>query len=224
MTKRPHLSKDGSVHVTDEFYNTLISGLGAVLAAIGSVFLIRRAWMEGPTKSVWALSIYGLALINMFLWSALHHGIDGSPRTNHHLRQFDYYAIFMMIAGSFTPFCVILLNNLLGWIVLGVIWTLAVVGIAFKAFYPHAPKWLLTAVFIGMGWLGVLIAKPIYMTIHWQGFAPLFLGGVFFTVGGLIYGLEKPNPFPGRFGFHEIWHCFVFAGAASHFFVIYAYL
>lgn len=224
MPDRPLLSKDGSVHVTDEFYNTLISGIGAVLAAIGASFLIRRAWTEGQTAAVVAFSIYGFTLVNMFVCSALHHGVDGSPRTNHRLRQFDYYAIFLMIAGTFTPYCLLLLRNRLGWIVLGVIWTLAVAGILFKAFYPHAPKWLVTSIFIGMGWLGLVIAKPVYMTIHGQGFAPLFLGGVFFTVGGLIYGMEKPNPFPGSFGFHEIWHVFVLAGAASHFFAIYAYL
>jgi hemolysin III len=129
-----------------------------------------------------------------------------------------------MIAGTFTPFCLILMKNPLGWTVLGLIWTLAVLGIALKAIFPHVPRWLMTSLFIGMGWMGILIVKPVYQAIHWQGFLFLLLGGIFYTVGGLIYGLEKPNPIPGKFGFHEIWHCFVLAGAASHFYLMYFYL
>ncbi|HSA59601.1 MAG TPA: hemolysin III family protein [bacterium] len=223
MPDRPLLSKDGSVHVTDEFYNTLISSVGAILAAIGSFFLVSGAWRGSRPGAVLGFSIYGLTLINMFVSSALHHGVNGSPKTNHHLRQLDYFAIFMLIAGTFTPFCLIVLRNSLGWSVLGIIWSLAVTGIAFKAFVPHAPKWLLTSLFIGMGWLGLMIVKPVSRAIHWQGISALVLGGVFFTVGGLIYALEKPNPVPGRFGFHEIWHCFVFAGAASHFFLFFCF-
>lgn len=220
---KPLLSKDGSVHITDEVYNTLISGIGTVLSAVGVVILIYRAWTPGEFGTVFGLAVYGFGLVNMFLWSALHHGVNGSPRTNHLLRQLDYFAISIMIAGTFTPFC-LLLRNTLGWTVLAVVWALALAGIALKAVYPHTPRWVLTSLYIGMGWLGLAVAKPIYQAIHWRGFSALLLGGIFFTVGGVIYGLEKPNPVPGRFGFHEIWHCFVLAGAASHFYVMYCCL
>ena len=216
----PLLSKDGSTYVTDEVYNTLISGFGVLLAILGSALLISRAWERGPW-TVAGFSIYSFGLISVFLTSALHHGVDGSPKTNHFLRQLDYFAIFVMIAGSFAPFCLIASNNTLGWIVLALVWALAVFGITLKACYPHAPRWLTTSFYIGMGWMGVLIAKPVYQAIHWQGLAALFLGGLFFTVGGVIYAVEKPNPFPGKFGFHEIWHCLVLAGAASHFYIMY---
>lgn len=218
------LSKDGSTHVTDEFYNTLISSLGVVLAAIGSTLLVYKACLLGHIWYIIGLSVYGFGLINMFLWSALHHGVDGSPKTDHLLRQLDYFAISIMIAGTFTPFCLILLRDSIGWTVLGVVWALAIIGIALKALYPHVPRWLMLSLYIGMGWLGLWIAKPLYEAIHWQGLLALLLGGFFFTVGGLIYGLERPNPFPGRFGFHEIWHCFVLAGAASHFYIMYRFL
>ncbi len=214
------LSKNGSVHLTDEIFNTLISGLGAVLSVIGSVVLVYRAQAEGDLWQVIGFSLYGLGLITLFTASALHHGVNGSPRTNHLLRQLDYFAIFIMIAGSFTPVCLILLRNLLGWFVLGLIWSLAIAGIIVKALYPHVPKGVLLTIYIGMGWLGLLIAGPIYRSLPWQGFASFLLGGLCFTVGGLIFGLERPNPFPGRFGFHEIWHCLVLAGAASHFYPI----
>ena len=214
------LSKDGSALITDEVYNTLISSLGAVLSVVGTLFLLHRAISVGLPWHLVGFSVYGLGLIGMFTASALHHGINASPETEHLLRQLDYYAIFVMIAGSFTPFCLILLRNRLGWFVLGLVWVITVVGIAIKALRPHAPRWFITSLYLAMGWLGVLIAKPIYEAIHWQGLAAMMLGGIFFTVGAVIYLLEKPNPSPGRFGFHEIWHCCVFAGAASHFYIM----
>ena len=217
----PRLSKDGSVHITDEIYNTLISSLGAILSLVGGTFLVYRAQGAGHFWHVLGFSVYGMGLVNTFASSALHHGVNGSPKTNHLLRQLDYFAIFIMIAGTVTPFCLILLRNPLGWMVLGLIWTLAIMGIILKGLYPEIPKWVTLSLYIGMGWLGLLIAKPVYQSIQGHGLFALLLGGIFFTVGGLIYGLEKPNPFPGKFGFHEIWHCFVLAGAASHFYIMY---
>lgn len=214
------LSKDGSKLVTDEFYNTLISGLGALLAVVGTIFLIYRAHSAGKFWDVVSFSAYGFGLISVFMASTLHHGINGSPQTNHFLRQLDYYAIFLMIAGTVTPFCLILLRTPLGWSVMALVWSIAIIGIILKAVYPHIPKWVTLPLYIGMGWLGILIVQPVYAWIHWQGAVAFILGGMLFTVGGVIYGLEKPNPFPGRFGFHEIWHCFVLAGAASHFYIM----
>ena len=222
--EKPLLSKDGSVHVTDEFYNTVIAAFGAVASLIGVILLISNAWLAGQRWQVLGFSIYGFGLVNVFVARALHHGVNGSPRVNHLLRQYDYFAISLMIAGTFTPFCLILLRNTLGWSVLILVWFLALLGIALKAIYPNMPRWLNIALFVGMGWLAVLIAKPVYLVIHWQGAAAMFVGGLFFTVGALIYGLEKPNPFPGKFGFHEIWHCFVLAGAASHFYIMHLLL
>jgi hemolysin III len=216
------LSKDGSVHVTDEVWNTRLSAFGAVLSIVGFAFLILQR-TGGDAWRVLSFSVYGISLFGMFLSSALHHGINGSPKTNHWLRQLDYFAISVMIAGTFTPFCLDL-GSRLGWVVLWVVWTLAVASIALKALWPHVPRWLMTSLFIGMGWMGLVVAKPVYELIHASGFLVLLGGGLFFTVGGIVYGLEKPNPCPGRFGFHEIWHCFVLAGAASHFYVVYRYL
>ncbi len=223
-TMNPPRSKDGSLHVTDEVWNTIISSLGALLSLVGVILMVKHAKAVAPASHVWALAIYGFGLINMFLSSALHHGIHGSPKTNHYLWLYDYFSISLMIAGTFTPFCVIVVKNALGWTVLGLIWTLALLGIALKGFFPHVPRWIMTSLFIGMGWTSLLIVKPLYQAMHWQGFSLLLLGGLFYTVGGLIYVFEKPNLFPGKFGFHEVWHCFVVAGAGSHFYLIYSYL
>ena len=198
--------------------------MGALLALIGTAFLIHKAWLTHDPFHLWAFSIYGLSAITLFTCSALHHGIDGPPKTEHLLRQLDYFAIFFMIAGTFTPFCLILLRNPLGWTVLGLVWALTILGIALKAAYPNIPRWIMLSLYLGMGWLGALLAKPIYESVHESGLFFLVLGGLLFSVGGIIYGTEKPNPVPGRFGFHEIWHCFVLAGAAAHFWLIYRYL
>ena len=221
MHMQPGLSKDGSVHVTDEIYNTRISSLGATLALFGTLHLLWRSYAIGSSLHAFSFFIYGLGVLSVFVTSALHHGVDGSPRTNYVLRQLDYFAIFVMIAGTFTPFCLLLVKTTLGMQVLQLVWALAVVGIASKAIYPALPKWVTLALALGMGWLALALIEPVYAAIKLPGVIALAGGGMFFTVGGLIFGLEKPNPFPGRFGFHEIWHCCVLLGAASHFSIMY---
>lgn len=222
-TKPRTLSKDGSIHVTDEFYNTLISAVGAGLSLIGAFALVAFSLKTHKPWHVFAFLIYGAALVNLFVASALHHGVDGSEETENFLRELDYHAIFLMIAGTFTPFCLILLRNTLGWSSLGLIWVLALLGILLKVIFPGLPKWISTSMYLGMGWLGVVIAYPVYLQIA-TGVWFLILGGLFFTVGAVIFHFERPNPVPGRFGFHEIWHLFVLAGAASHFLTMYLYL
>ncbi|MBF0493453.1 MAG: hemolysin III family protein [Deltaproteobacteria bacterium] len=217
------LSKDGSLHVTDEVYNTLISATGALLALLGAISLVYLSVKNRKPWHIAGFTVYGTALFQLFLSSALHHGIDGSEKTEHGLRQLDYYAIFVMIAGSFTPLCLILLRNTLGWSVLALVWFLSILGILLKMLYPSLPKWFSTTLYIGMGWLGLLIAKPVYLLVP-QVIFGLMIGGFFYTVGALLFFLERPNPFPGKFGFHEIWHLFVLAGATSHFCIMYFYL
>lgn len=213
------LSKDGSSRVTDEFYNTWIAALGAVLSLIGAVVIISMAVIGHKPWHVLSFSIYGLTLMSVFVTSALHHGVDGSKETNRLLNQLDYYAISLMIAGTFTPFCLIALRNTLGCSVLGLVWLLAILGIVLKLKYPHLPKRISTGLFILMGWLGLTIAYPLYQKTPW-GLGMMVVGGLFFTIGAVVFTLERPNPVPGRFGFHEIWHLFVLAGAGSHFFAV----
>jgi hemolysin III len=221
MQTEPGLSKDGSVHVTDEIYNTRISSLGAVLALFGTVHLLWRSFAMGSAIHFLSFLVYGVGVTSVFVTSALHHGVDGSPRTNFLLRQLDYFAIFLMIAGTFTPFCLLLVKTALGNNILQLVWSLALLGIASKALFPALPKWVTLALALGMGWLALALIPPVYAAIRLPGIIALASGGMFFTVGGLIFGLEKPNPFPGTFGFHEIWHCCVLAGAISHFAIMY---
>jgi len=218
------LSKDGSIHVTDEFYNTLFASVGAVLSTVGVFILISLSLSAHKIWHILSFSIYGAALLNLFVCSSLHHGVNGSEKTEHRLRQLDYFAIFLMIAGTFTPFCMIVLRTPLGLSVLGLVWLLAIVGILLKALNPTISKWVLASFFLGMGWLGAVIAWPLYQHISGGTGLLLMMGGVFYTLGAVIYYRESPNPIPGKFGFHEIWHLFVLAGASCHFLLMYYYL
>lgn len=223
MTEQ-RLSKDGSPHVTDEVWNTVISTFGAIFALVGVVALVVSACEAKKTWSIVAFSIYGVTLFGMFLISALHHGVNGSQRVNHLLRQLDYYAVFTLIAGTFTPFCLVLFRTPVGISLFVVIWFLAGVGITFKATYPTIPKWFTNTLYVGMGWIGLAIVFPLAGSLPWHAWLLFFLGGVLYTVGSFFYYLERPNPLPGKFGFHEIWHFFVITAAACHFFVIFMYI
>lgn len=218
------ISKDGSHHVTNEVFNTFICMLCTVLAIIGTVSLLWGAIHHGTERHIIALAIYGAGSILLFTASSLHHGLNGTEAEEHRLRQFDYYAIFLMISSGITPYCVILLRTPLAWAVLAAVWVLAFFGIAVKILRPNISKKITTTLYIIMGWMGVIIAHPIYEKLNWQAVGLLVLGGVFYTVGAGIFMIEKPNPIPGKFGFHEIWHIFVLAGAASHYLLMYLFL
>lgn len=213
------LSKDGSRYVTDEVYNTWTAVFGAVLSLIGVVIIVSMAAIHHKPWHVLSYSVYGITLLGVFVTSALHHGVDGSEKTNRLLRQLDYYAISLMIAGTFAPFCLIALRNRLGYSILGLVWFLAILVIVLKVKFPHFPKWASTSLYVLMGWLGLAIVYPLYQKTPW-GLGMLLAGGLFFMIGVVIFALERPNPVPGRFGFHEIWHLFVLAGAGSHFFAV----
>lgn len=218
------LSKDGSKIVTDEVYNTTISGLGTLLAMFGTAILIIQSIAMGKPWQLLSFSVYGFGAINLFFLSAIHHGVNSTEQVEYLLRRLDYYAIFIMIAGSVTPFCLILLRNPAGFGILGLIWFVALGGIALQVKYPNLPRWFTTAQYVGMGWIGAIIVFRIWNLLPWQATFLLALGGLVYTVGAVLYVIERPNPFPGKFGFHEIWHLCVLSGAALHFAIMYFYL
>jgi hemolysin III len=217
-------SKDGSVHVTDEVFNTWSSGIAAVVSAMGVAWLVWQAWQMDKAWHLLGFSLYGLSLIALFLTSALHHGIDGSEAIERKWLLVDYCVIFLKIAGVLSVFCLVLLRSPLGWTIMAITWALAFIGIAVKVRYPDMPKKQTTMLYVGMGWVAIFIFLPIYRLIGLDGVAGLLVGGLIYTGGSLIHLLEKPNPWPGRFGFHEIWHCCVITAAACHYYVIYNYL
>ncbi len=215
------LSKDGSVHVTDEVINTITHILGAIFSVLGTVILVVLSAKEATVWHVVSFSVYGASLIMLFLASTLHHGLNLSEKLNELFRLFDYLAIYLLIAGTYTPLCLVVQRNVWGWSLFGVVWGLTVIGITIKSVFPELPKWVSNTFYIGIGWIGVILILRSLPIIGITGFALILTGGVLYTVGALIFYFEKPNPIPGKFGFHEIWHLFVLTGAVLHYLFMY---
>lgn len=217
-------SKDGSIYITNERINTITHLSGTIFSILGAVILIE---MSGVKRNPWAIvsfSIYGLSLISLFLASTFHHGIDSNKKTETLLKKIDYITIFPLIAGTFTPICLIIYRSIIGWSILGVIWGIAAAGISGKSIFPSIPKWVSNTVYISMSWIGIFLAGPVYNNTGIPGLSLLLAGGLFYTSGFTIYTIEKPNLIKGIFGFHEIWHILVILGALSHYLLMYLYI
>lgn len=211
------LSKDGSIHVTDEVINTITHTAGAIFSLLGLVLLVVLSSIQGKVWHIVGFSIYGFSLFTLFLASAFHHGINSTEKINEFFRLFDYLSIFTLIAGTYTPLCIIFSRDGWGWSVFGVVWALAGAGIAIKAVFPSIPKWFTNTLYVCMGWVGAFLVFHVYNQITLNGLILIIAGGVLYSIGAVIFYIEKPNPVPGKFGFHEIWHLFVLAGALTHF-------
>ena len=213
----PPLSKDGSIHVTDEVINTVTHMTGAIFSLLGSVLLIAQAAEAGKIWHIVSFSIYGAGLLMLFTASTFHHGLNLGRKSDALFRLFDYLAIFFLIAGTYTPLCLVLSRNLWGWSIFGVVWALTALGITVKAVFPQIPRWVTQTLYLCIGWVGIVLIIRTIPIMGLEGFLYLLVGGLFYTAGAAIYYFEKPNPLPGKLGFHEIWHLFVLTGAAAHF-------
>lgn len=188
--------------------------IGAVLAVVASIFLNLVAAREGTILHVVAFSIFGASLILLYTASSLYHLLPLSQRASLLFKRLDHMMIFVLIAGSSTPLCLITLKGVLGWTLFGVFWGLALLGCLLKLFWIHAPRGFSTACYMGIGWIMVFFSYPLIQKMSWVGFGWVAAGGLFYTIGALIYGFKWPNPVPKWFGFHEIFHLFVMAGSS----------
>lgn len=219
----PPRSRDGSVHVTDERYNTVSHLFGSCLALAGAALLVVQAAEQGDVAKIVALSIYGLSLVTLFVCSTLHHGIDSTPRVNSVLRTLDYTSVFFLIAGTVTPMVVVLVPTTYGWTVLGVVWALAIGGIVLRSVWRNLPKYVTNTLFIALGWLPVLLVGS-GVAFEPGALGLMAAGGLAYSVGFVIFVVERPNPRPGVFGFHEVWHTLVLVGAVLHYLMVYLYV
>lgn len=217
--------------IITRFYHSLrepVSGLthlaGALLSVFGLVLLIHRGLMAESSIVFSALTIFGITLILLYTASSLYHLLPLSEDGVRLLRKFDHMMIYVLIAGTYTPISLIILDGLFGWSLFIVMWSLTAIGIVFKTFWFQAPKWISLVMYIGMGWLGLLAFPTLMDTLPLAALIWILMGGLAYTVGAVIYGLKKPDPLPRVFGFHEIWHLFVMAGSFCHFWVVYAYV
>lgn len=198
--------------------------IGAVLAVPGLAVLVYSAVMYATTWHIVSFSIFGASLILLYTASTIYHSLDVSKHVTEILRRIDHMMIYILIAGTYTPLCLVPLRGPWGWSIFGTILGIAVAGIIMKILWFNAPRWLYTLFYVGMGWLAVIALPPLVRSMPVGGIAWLLIGGVFYTIGAVIYALKRPNPIPGRFGFHEIFHLFVLAGSASHFWLMYRYI
>lgn len=203
-----------------------ISGLmhlaSALVALAGAVAL----WFLSPPQLVarFALLTYGLSLVLLYVASSSYHLFKTTPRRELLLRKLDHTAIFLLIAGTYTPVCVIVFTGAWRWWLLLGIWLLAAAGIIFKVAYIRMPRWLSVGLYVIMGWLGVSGSGPMLQALPASAFAWLLGGGLLYSLGAVVYATRRLDFFPGVFGFHEVWHLFVTAASAAHFVFILAYV
>lgn len=195
--------------------------LGGIIGFIASGLLIIKASFYGDAWQIASFAVFGLCMILMFGSSAIYHLAQGSDEKILKLKRIDHMAIFAMIAGTYTPMCLVPLRESFGWTLLFVVWGLAIAGILLKIFWIGAPRWLSTIIYLAMGWACVFGISTMKETMPEVSFDWLVYGGVAYTLGAIIYATKWPDPWPKTFGFHEIWHLFVMAGAFSHFISIY---
>ncbi len=198
-----------------------ISGLthfiGAGAAAVGIVHLLLRS------HDAWHLAaflVYGATLLALYVSSTLYHWLPLGPAGVSRLRRVDHLMIFTFIAGTYTPVALLALSGVLRWTLLGLIWGLAVAGWVVKLVWMHAPRPVYVGIYVGMGWVALFFSIPLVQAMTSAQLAWLLAGGTLYTAGAVCYTRKSPDPFPGVFGFHEIWHLFVMAGSLAHFFMV----
>lgn len=197
--------------------------IGMILAALAATPLLVLAAYHNGGRAVPALAVFALSMILLYGASTVYHTLNISEKINRILRKVDHMMIFILIAGSYTPVCVIPLRDTVGYPLLALVWGTAAAGILIKAFWITCPKWFSSLIYISMGWLCVLAMVPLVSSLPTAAFLWLVAGGVIYTIGGVIYALKLPffNAKHKYFGSHEIFHLFVMGGSLCHFVVMF---
>lgn len=217
MQKKHHIKEPGSA---------ITHFIGMLMAIFAAIPLLIKAANEPSKVYIVSLAIYAASLILLYAASTTYHTFDISNKVNTILKKIDHMMISVLIAGSYTPVCLIVLKGRTGIILLCIVWGIAIAGILMKAFWVYCPKWVSSALYIGMGWTCVLAFTQILNNMSPTAFGWLLAGGIIYTAGGIIYALKLPlfNSRHKNFGSHEIFHLFVMGGSACHFVVMYSFL
>ena len=200
--------------------------IGMLMAIFAAVPLLIKAAHEPSRIYIISITVYAISLILLYAASTTYHTIDRSERVNTILKKIDHMMISVLIAGSYTPICLLVLKGRTGIILLSIVWGIAVIEMLIKAFWVFCPKWVSSVLYIGMGWTCVLAFPQILNALSPAAFGWLLAGGIIYTVGGIIYALKLPffNTKHKNFGSHEIFHLFVMGGSACHFILMYAFI
>lgn len=204
--------------------NTLTHFIGIILSVAALITLIITAIMKKSPVSLAGGIVFGISLILLYSASTIYHGYNGSDKIILRLKKLDHAMIFVLIAGTYTPICLIALRGPLGYGLLIGIWSLALIGMVTKVIFIHMPRWLSAGMYLFMGWISVAFIFPLSKTLPTNGFLWLVIGGLFYTVGAIFYATKSEKIKLGNFGFHEIFHLFILAGSAAHFILIHRYL
>ena len=217
MDRKHHIKEPGSA---------ITHFIGMLMAIFAAVPLLIKAAHEPSRIYIISLAIYAASLILLYAASTSYHTFDISPKINTILKKIDHMMISVLIAGSYTPVCLIVLKGKTGIILLSIVWAIAIAGILIKAFWVYCPKWVSSVLYIGMGWTCVLAFTQILNNMSPAAFGWLLAGGIIYTVGGVIYALKLPifNSRHTNFGSHEIVHLFVMGGTVCHLVVLSAFL
>ena len=203
------------------------SGLSHLFGALLSLAAIPYMLVNTPDERfgsyLASYLVFGISMFLMFGSSAVYHLMEISEAGIRALKRVDHMAIYVMIAGSYTPYCLIGLEGSQGWWMFGIVWGIALVGILKKIFWLHAPRWFSTLLYLGMGWISMFVYEPLSESLSDGAINWLIAGGISYSVGAVVYATKWPNISKG-FGFHELWHVFVLGGAACHFVSIAIYL
>ena len=203
--------------------NALTHLFGAILSIIGTIILLNHTHLPLSPVTIASILIFGISLVLLYTTSGIYHLVHTTDVILLKLRKLDHSMIFILIAGSYTPFCLLSLTGVWKWSIITIVWSLALVGIILKIVWMNMPRWVSTGFYIGMGWIALFALKPLYDSLSLGGFVFLLLGGLMYTIGGIIYGTKKPN-FSPDFGFHEIFHIFVLLGSFCHYWAIFKYV
>ena len=198
----------------EQIANVITHGIGTLLSLAGIFFLLNAADKTSDGWKITSFLIFGISLLFMYLSSTLYHSLQGE-KTKYVLRKIDHSAIYVLIAGTYTPFLLVTLRSTLGWILFGIVWLFAVAGIIYKATRKIGPRWVSAVTYIGMGWIAVVAAGKMIDLVPAKSLHYLVAGGLIYTFGTLFY-IWKKLPFN-----HALWHLFVLGGSCCHYLAIY---
>lgn len=201
----------------------LTHAAGVLLSLAALVTLVGIGLRAGSATVLIALMVFGLSQVALYTASTLHHSLSLSPIGNARLLRFDCTMVVVLIAGTYTPVCLFALRGIWRWGLLGAVWGLALIGLVMMTRWMGAPRWASTTFYVALGWVGLIATPVLFRALPPAGFRWMLAGGAVYTIGALIFLLERPNPFPAVFGAHALWHCFVLGGSACCFVLIVRY-
>ncbi|KML36127.1 MULTISPECIES: PAQR family membrane homeostasis protein TrhA [Cytobacillus] len=205
--------------------NGLTHLAGAILSFAGLLAMVIKASLTTSSPiAITAVAIFGISLMLLYSASATYHMVIAKDKVIAFLRKLDHSMIYVLIAGSYTPFCLITLNGVTGWVLFGIVTAVALSGILFKMIWFNCPRWLSTALYIAMGWIIVFAFSPLSESLSSAGVLLLLLGGILYTIGGVIYAIKPKFLEFKHLGFHEIFHIFIMMGSMSHFLCVFMYV